>query len=340
MRIAILYDPGADDWTPEDVRGVMKAVDEIAAIFGAMGGHAIQKVAVRHDMRWFRVARQADLVFNLCEGVHGKSEWEEHVVGTLEFAGIPVTGASLWTLATCRRKPVANTLLAQAGLPIPRWTVAQGKIEDDFPLPAIVKPAAEDASAGLDRGSVVADRRSLRARVAAMTEQFDEVLVQEYIPGREFNVGFVGARVLPIAEIDYSRMPEGAWRILTYAGKWEPGSPDDLASVPVCPATLPQKLADKLVRVADAAWRVMQGKGYGRVDLRVDEQGRPWVLEVNPNPDLNDDAGLSRMARAVGWDYPELVRRIAEVALREAQGTKAARELLAPSRRPRAARTA
>jgi D-alanine-D-alanine ligase len=341
VRVAILYDPGADDWTPADIRGVMKAVDEIGAIFATMGvGHAVRKVPVRHDMRWFQVARRADLVFNLCEGVHGKGEWEEHVAGTLEFAGIPVTGASLWTIAACRRKAIANALLAQAGLLIPRWTIAQGKIEDDFPLPAIVKPAAEDASAGLDRGSVVADRKTLRARVAAMTEQFDEVLVQEYIAGREFNVGFVGTRVLPIAEIDFSRMPEGAWPILTYAGKWETGSPDDLGSVPVCPASVPQKLADKLVRVAETAWRVMQGKGYGRVDLRVDEQGRVWLLEVNPNPDLNDDAGLSRMARAAGWDYAELVRRIAEVALREAQGAKAARELLAPSRRPRAARTA
>ena len=78
---------------------------------------------------------------------------------------------------------MANAILAQAGLPIPRWTVAQGKIEDDFPLPAIIKPAAEDASAGLDRGSVVSDRKALRARVAAMTERFEEVLVQEYIPG-------------------------------------------------------------------------------------------------------------------------------------------------------------
>jgi len=339
VKIAILFDPGAEDWTPEDIRGVMKAVDEIAAIFAAMG-HAIRKVPVRHDMRWFQVARRADLVFNLCEGVHGKSEWEEHVVGTLEFAGIPITGASLWTLAACRRKPVANALLQQAGIPIPRWTVAQGKIEDDFPLPAIVKPASEDASAGLDRGSVVSDRKSLRARLAAMTEQFDEVLVQEYIGGREFNVGFVGSRVLPAAEIDFSRMPEGAWPILTYAGKWEIGSADDLGSVPQCPAAIPQKLADRLVRVADLAWRTMQGKGYGRVDLRVDDQGRPWVLEVNPNPDLNDDAGLSRMAKVAGWDYAELVRRIAEVALREAQGAKAARELLAPSRRSRATRTA
>src|SRR5438046_5115895 len=91
VRIVILYDPGAADWTPDDIRGVMKAVDEIAAIFGALG-HEIRKVPVRHDMRWFQVARRADLVFNLCEGVHGKSEWEEHVVGTLEFAGIPITG--------------------------------------------------------------------------------------------------------------------------------------------------------------------------------------------------------------------------------------------------------
>jgi D-alanine-D-alanine ligase len=84
----------------------------------------------------------------------------------------------------------------------------------------------------------------------------------------------------------------------------------------------------------------MQGKGYGRVDFRVDDQGRPWVLEVNPNPDLTDEAGLARMARAAGWDYPELVRRVAEVALREAQGHQAARELLAGPRRPRTPRTA
>src|SRR2546429_365795 len=191
VKVVILFDPGAEDWTPEDIRGVMKAVDEIGAIFASMG-HEIRKVGVRHDMRWFQVARRADLVFNLCEGVHGKSEWEEHVVGTLEFAGIPITGASLWTLAACRRKPIANALLQQAGLAIPRWTRAQGKIEDDFPLPAIVKPAAEDASARLDRGSVVSDRKSLRARLAAMTEQFDEVLVQEYIGGRRVKVRLRG----------------------------------------------------------------------------------------------------------------------------------------------------
>src|SRR6185369_12462335 len=184
----------------------MLAVDDIAAIFHSFN-HQVRRVPVRHDMRWFNACRRADLVFNLCEGGRGVAQWEDHVVGTLELAGIPYTGCGPWTVAACRRKGVANTLLERAGLPVPRWTLAQGKIEDDFPLPAIVKPAAEDASAGVDRGSVVSDRRALVARVAAMTEQFDEVLVQEYIPGREFNVGFVGERTLPISEIDFSTMP-------------------------------------------------------------------------------------------------------------------------------------
>jgi len=339
MKLVILYDPGANDWTAEDVASVLRAVDDISAIFGGMG-HQVHKVPVRQDQRWLAQCRRADLVFNLCEGVDGVAMWEDHVVAALEFAGIPFTGAGSWTVAACRRKAVANAILATAGLPIPLWVVAHGRISDDFPLPAIVKPAAEDASAGLDRASVVTDKKSLRARVAAMTEQFDEVLVQQYIPGREFNVGLVGQRSLPVAEIDFSGMPEGTWPILTYAAKWHVGSPEDLGSVPVCPAAISDRVAARLLRTAEAAWRAMQGKGYGRVDLRVDGDGRPWVLEVNPNPDLTDEAGLSRMGRAAGWDYAELVRRIAEVALREAQGAKAARELLAAPRRSRATRTA
>src|SRR5437870_2879891 len=148
----------------------MQAVDAIAAIFGALS-HQVQRVPVRHDMRWFNVCRRADLVFNLCEGVRGVAQWEDHVVGTLELAGIAYTGCGPWTTAICRRKAVANTLLERAGLPVPRWTIAQGKTEDDFPPPATLTPAAEDATAGLAPQSIAADRNELKPRIAAMTRQ-------------------------------------------------------------------------------------------------------------------------------------------------------------------------
>src|SRR5437773_10992007 len=114
----------------------------------------------------------------------------------------------------------------------------------------MVTPAAEGAVEGLDRGSVVRDRKPRRSRVASMTERYDEFLVQEYVAGREFNVGFVGTRALPVAEIDFTGMPEGHWPILTYAAKWDVGSAEDLGSVPVVPALVAQRLAERPVRVA------------------------------------------------------------------------------------------
>ena len=158
-----------------------------------------------------------------------------------------------------------------------------------------------------------------------MLEQWEEVLVQEYVAGREFNVGFVGDQVLPIAELCFDNMPEGSWPILTYAAKWELGSPEDLGSVQVCPVDLPQDTQKRIIAVAREAWETLcQGEGYGRVDLRVDASDQPFVLEVNPNPDISDAAGLSRMAKANGWEYDGLICRIVEEALSRSSSRQAA----------------
>jgi len=328
MRVVVLYDPGGPDWTPKDVLSIEEPVKAIARIFAALG-HQVTRVAVRPNLRWLAPCRSADLVFNLCEGIGGRSAYEALVTGTLELAGVPFTGCGAWTTTTSHRKHVANALLASAGLPVPRWFLAErNQVPDDFPLPAIVKPAAEDASSGIDVESVCTTRRSLRQKLARVSELFDEVLVQEYIPGREVNVGFVGNRTLPLAEIDYSQMPDGMWPILSYRAKWESGSVEDLGSRPVCPADIEPALARRIVRTAEGAWRVMRGHGYGRVDIRVDAEGRPWVLEVNPNPDISDDAGLSRMAQAVGWSYADLVLKIAEAALERSASADAVAQLL------------
>ena len=124
-------------------------------------------------------------------------------------------------------------------------------------------------------------------------------------------------------------MPEGSWPILTYSAKWDTGSPEDLGSVPVCPAEVSPELARRVTAVARAAWEIMCGaEGYGRVDIRVDRDGQPFVLEVNPNPDLSDSAGLSRMSKAFGWDYEEMISRIVDEALSRSSSRQAAAALV------------
>jgi D-alanine-D-alanine ligase len=294
-------------------------------------GHEVELLAVRlGDFRWLSRVRRSDLVFNLCEGINGHARFEDFIVGTLELTGVPFTGCRHWATTIAHRKHVANTLLAAAGLPVPAFTLAQAnKSPAEFPLPAIVKPAAEDASVGIDNGAVCTSKRALKRRVALMLEQFEEVLVQEYVAGREFNVGFIGKRMLPIAEIRFEGMPEGNWPIVSYAAKWIPGSPEDEGTVPVCPAVVDEELAKRIAGVAKDAWMHMaSGEGYGRVDLRVNEDGQPYVLEVNPCPDLSSNAGLARMGRAFGWSYDDLVMQVVDEALMRSQSQNAAAALV------------
>jgi D-alanine-D-alanine ligase len=330
VRAAILFDAGSHEWTPQDVAAVLSNVHEVRAVL-RRNGWEVELVPVRaHDFRWLGRVRRADLIFNLCEGINGHARFEDYVVGTLELTGVPFTGCRHWPTTICHRKHVANTLLASAGVPVPAFTLAQGnKLPGEFTLPAIVKPAAEDASVGIDNNAVCTSRKALRKRVAQMLEQFDEVLIQEYVAGREFNVGFVGRQMLPISEICFDTLPEGSWPIVSYAAKWHSGSPEDLGTVPVCPARIPAELARRLGQVARQAWEYMAGgEGYGRVDLRVSDSGQPYVLEVNPCPDLSSDAGLARMAQAHGWDYDVLVMQVVNEALTRSQNSRAAAALV------------
>ena len=255
-------------------------------------------------------------MFNLCEGIDGAAALEPMVISVLELFGIPYTGCSSTTTSICLRKNVVNTLLDRAGLPVPRWSVAsRGGTVASVGYPAICKPAAEDASIGIEQRSVVRSTRALVARVAAMHERWEDVLIQRYIDGREVNVGIVGDEVMPIAEINFGAMPHGMWRIVSYRSKWVTGSDEDLGATPSCPADLPPELTRELENMAVDAWRAVGGKGYGRADFRIDASGRPWLLEVNPNPDISPGAGLARMAGVAGMDYNALVRRVCEIAL-------------------------
>ena len=263
------------------------------------------------------------LVFNLCEGMSNLAAGEPVAAALVELLGIPLTGASSDMLALCLRKDRANAVLRAGGVPVPDWVVARpGKPPGRWRrFPAIVKPAAEDGSFGIGSDCVVTDRASLGTVATRGCQQWDRMLVQRFVTGREFNLAIVGERVLPHAEIDFSRLDPGLPSVVTYAAKWEHGSPEDRGTVPRCPAHVPARLAARLTKLARQVWAAVDGVGYGRIDVRVDGGGTTFVTDVNPNPDLGVRAGLARQAAAAGWNYLDLIARIVEEALARAHRT-------------------
>ena len=326
MKIALLFDGlSALGKAPE-----VQLLDSIEAVETALLDWAAEvvRVPVSNDGRWVERLRRGkfDLVFNLCEGIDGEAVHEARVISVLELLGVPFTGSSSWTTALTLRKNVVNGVLDRAGLPVPRWAhIRRGEEITSVGFPAICKPVAEDASVGIEQRSVVRSMRALNARVRDMFDGWDEVLVQRFIDGREVNVGIVGDEVMPIAEIDFADMPKGMWHIVSYRSKWETGSDEDLGAKPNCPADLPEDLANELTQIARTAWHVVGGEGYGRCDFRIDQSGRPWLLEVNANPDISPGAGLARMAGVATIGYSQLIRKVCECALGRKQDDHAER---------------
>ena len=210
MKVALLFD-GVSAFAPAADRLILETVDAIEQSL-ASEGNKVSRVPVLLDGRWVDRLRRGkfDIVFNMCEGIDGAATLEPAVISVLELLGIPFTGSGSFTTGLCLRKHAVNALLDQAGLPVPRFAhVRRGTPLPNVGFPAIVKPAAEDASLGVEQRSVVRTMRALTARVDSMLECWDELIVQRYIDGREVNVGLLGNTVLPISEIDFSGMPRG-----------------------------------------------------------------------------------------------------------------------------------
>lgn len=328
MRIGIVYDAGGGEWTTTDVASVLQNVRSVQKALRT-GGHETTLIPVTlGDVAWLRKVQRCDCIFNLCEGVGGIARYEDYAVAALDLTRVPYTGCTSWTVTVAHKKHIANALMASAGLPVPPFMVAtDGVIPMSLKFPAIVKPSGEDASVGIDAGAVCTSRRALKQRLRKVAGLWEETLIQDYIPGREINVGFVGSEMLPMSEIDFAKMPDGKWPIVTYAAKWDVGSDEDTGTQPVCPAPLEPELAARVERAARGAWQLIgREMGYGRVDMRISPEGEPFILEVNPNPDISDDAGLSRMAEVRGWDYDALILQVVDEALGRAERRRSAED--------------
>jgi D-alanine-D-alanine ligase len=270
-----------------------------------------------------------DAVFNLFEGTADQGHTDESAAASLlEWFGVPFTGCPAQALRVARAKHLAKYLFQGAGLPTPEFFVVQESPVPDCPIdwPVIVKPALEDASVGLDQGSVVTSQPQLNERVAHVLQTYGPpVLVEKFIRGREFNVGLIEApdlKVLPVSEVEFVDKDPSYWPIVTYHAKWTPGSRDYEATPPRYPADISPKLAERLAELARQAFRLLGCRDYARVDFRVRPSGKPYILEVNPNPDFSPMAGLSGGLTSAGLTHAQFTVDLVRAAL--ARGSKKA----------------
>jgi D-alanine-D-alanine ligase len=266
--------------------------------------------------------RKPEAVFNLFEGSLHHAESESYVAGLLEWAGLPYTGSPAPTLSLARAKHTAKILLRGAGLPTADFCVVPCLPAPPCPLdwPVIVKPARMDASVGLAQESVCTDQGQLEQRVAYILETYGApVLVEEYIPGREFHVALLELpelEYLPACEIVFPAERPGYWPILTYNGKWKPGTAEYDTTPPTFPADIPPALRRELGNLAMEAHRLFGCRDYARVDFRLRSDGKPFILEVNPNPEISEDAGFAGCLGSAAVVHDVFIVRLIEQALR------------------------
>jgi D-alanine-D-alanine ligase len=298
----------------------------------AEAGYKVSKLAIGRDPSPLLPGLEKlkpDAVFNLFEGLPDLPDSEACLAGMLDWVNVPYTGSGPLTLRVARDKPYAKLALLGAGLPTPAFVCVRAP--DDPALrektlrmgaepmrwPVIAKPADQDASVGIDQGSVVTSMKALRQRVEELHARFGcNVLVEEYIDGRELTVGVIEVprrMALPPSEFVFERS-EGIWPIVTYAAKWTVDSADFLRTPYAEVADVPTDWAERLKVLAQHAFDVMGLRDYGRVDFRVTASGELFILEVNPNPDLSPMAGLAGVLAAEGLEYAHFVCSLADRA--------------------------
>ena len=285
------------------------------------------------------VAHGVTHVFNLVESLRGEAAGEAEFARILDAAGVPYTGNGPHALWLAHAKDLARHLLAAHQIPIAAGFAVRSPrdvpdpVERGLTYPLIVKPARVDGSIGIDQRSVVWDRAQLDARVRHLLAWLGPCMVEEYLPGAELNVAILPdphRGLLVPTTVDFSGVIGDGLPLVTYAAKWCPESPEYASRSRPPGADVPAVQVDEALRVARAAFLALGCTSYGRVDLRIDRDGRPRVIDVNPNPDLHPDAGLAIAARSAGVDYPSLVAALA------AGATVKRRYVLAshPARRP------
>lgn len=262
-----------------------------------------------------------DVILNFVESVEGISTYEYCMAGLFELLKVEFTGNQPLCLGNCLNKWKAKDILRANNINTPNAFVINKSAEVNrktFPLkfPVILKLLTEDASIGISEYSVVKNFADLKMQLEFLTTTYNQnIIAEEYIDGRELNAAVLGGKVLPISEIEFKGLPKGLPKIVTYDGKWIEKSVYYENTKPICPTDLDSNIKRKVETIALQAYNALGCRDYARVDIRLDENGIPFVIEVNPNPDISSDSGFARAAAADGLNHSELLLRIIKFAL-------------------------
>jgi D-alanine-D-alanine ligase len=330
LHVALVYNGDCEcpPEMPDDRGGTADLKQMIRAMARALrrAGYKVTVLPLARNLSAFqrRLRRLSpDVVFNQYDDVIHGALYEMRLPALVRMMGYPITGSPALAIGLTRYKHMSASLLQGAGVRIPACTEVLERIGDvdrrEWPFPLIVQPSQEHAGIGLDRESVIHSKKALRDKLRWILREYRQpALVQSFLPGREFNVAIVGGRrprVMPLAEVDYSRLPADIPPIMSYAAKFIETTEEYKKTSVICPAAVEPDLAREIISTALRAFRAVGAWGYGRVDVRLDAENRPCVLEVNCNACLEDGYGLARQALQAGVSYPRLLEMIVKAAL-------------------------
>ncbi len=290
-------------------------------------GHDVLQLGVKDDLGIIRQAVddfKPQIAFNLMEAFHEVGAFDMNVVSYLELLRLPYTGCNPRGMVLSRDKALSKQLMAYHRIPVPDFAVFRRGLAVKRPrrleFPLIVKSLTQEASIGIAQASVVDDDAKLKERVSFVHKSIGtDAIAERFIDGRELYVGVLGnerLQVFPVWEMQFGQMPEGVHRIATDRVKWSLKYQKKHGIETSAATGLPDGLLESVQRVAKRVYRTLNLSGYARMDLRMDAEGKFYVLEANANPQLAFGEDFAESAERAGHKYEELLQRILNVGLK------------------------
>ncbi|MFH1288828.1 MAG: ATP-grasp domain-containing protein [bacterium] len=332
LKIGLVFNQKPKKAGPSDTFAEWDGHETISAVANALrkgvnGTGRREVVLIEANNKMFNrlIREKPDIVFNIAEGFNGVSR-ESQVPAILDMLQIPYTGSDPVTLGICLDKQRTKEILSFYDIPTPKFlTTVSGKELKSIFLPAVVKPMWEGSSKGITNNSLVRTQKELREQVSRVVNDYKQpALIEEFLDGREFTVAILGngdsIQVLPIVEIKLNELPDNANKMYSYEAKWVWDTSDVPLDIFECPAKLDSKLKKKVEDICKKAFNVLRCRDWCRIDVRLDKNGEPHIIELNPLPGVlpnpEDNSCFPKAARSTGISYDGMINSVLNSAIK------------------------